>query len=350
MEALNLGGTAAGPGHPPYVIAEIGSNHNGDMRLCRRIIDAAREAGANAVKFQSWSRTSLISRAEYERNTSYSDKKKHFGSLREMVEKYEFTPSQHREIAAYCRETGITFMSTPFSEQEADLLVELKVPALKIASMDVNNPRLLSHAARSGLPVILSTGMSTLEEVREAVDVLHSNGAARIALLHCIAIYPPAMMDVNLRNIPMLEEIFDVPVGFSDHSIGVSLALAAIALGACIIEKHFTIDKDMEGWDHAISADPPELAAIVREGRNVFQALGSTQRTVGEAELQKRAKFRRSAVAARALPGGHVMTDRDMEFKRPGTGIPPSDARKIVGRRLKRDVTADEELAWGDFE
>src|SRR4051812_22866995 len=320
------------------------------MKLCRTMIDAARACGANAVKFQSWTRTSLISTAEYERNTSYDDKKKHFGSLREMVEKYEFTPAQHREIADYCRETGITFLSSPFSEAEIDLLVSLAVPALKIASMDVDNHRLLAHAAKTKLPVILSTGMATMDEIQAAVDVLRSNGPGKFALLHCISIYPPVMRDVHLRNIPMLAEAFGVPVGFSDHSIGTTVPLAAIALGACIIEKHFTTNKELPGWDHAISADPQELATMVREGRQIFEALGNAERSVSEPEMQKRAKFRRSAVAATALSRGHVMADKDLAFKRPGTGIAPAAARGIVGKRLKHDVPYDQELRWDDFE
>jgi N,N'-diacetyllegionaminate synthase len=350
VELLNLGGKLVGPQRPPYVIAEIGANHNGDMKLCRSMIDAARKCGSDAVKFQSWSRTSLISSAEYDRNPAYSDKKKHFGSLREMVEKYELTPANHREIAAYCRDSGITFLSTPFSEAEVELLVSLDVPALKIASMDVNNPRLLACAAQTNLPVILSTGMATMDEIEAAVGVLRQNGKGALALLHCISVYPPAPDNVHLRNIPMLAEVFDVPVGFSDHTMGTTIPLAAIAIGACIIEKHFTTDKSLPGWDHAISADAQELAVIVEEGRKVFEALGAADRSVGEAESLKRAAFRRSAVSARALSRGRVMSEGDITFKRPGTGIPPDKARDIVGKRLKRDVASDEELRWDDFE
>lgn len=349
MEKLNLRGRLVGPGEPPYVIAEIGSNHNGDMDLCRRLIDAARAAGADAVKFQSWSKSSLISRAEYARNTSYADKKKHFGGLEEMVERYQLTPEQHREASAHCRRAGITFLSSCFSPGEVDLLESLNVPAFKIASMDVNHLPLLECVAARKRPVILSTGMATLSEIARAVEVLQTGGAGPLALLHCVSIYPPDYGAINLRNLPMLEKAFNLPVGFSDHTLGVSIPLAAVALGACIVEKHFTLDQGMEGWDHAVSADPGEMKTIVEEGRNIFAALGGTARVVGEAERAKRAKFRRRIVLRRALSAGEIIRREDLDFKRPGTGIPPDQYPCVVGRVLKRNLEADAELEWSDL-
>lgn len=350
MEQLDIGGRMVGPGQPPYIIAEIGSNHNGDMSLCRRLVDAAKAAGADAVKFQSWSKHSIIGVAEYARNTSYSDKKKHFGSLEEMVEKYQFTPAQHHEIAGYCRQVGITFCSSCFSAEEVDLLVKVGAPVMKIASMDVNNFALLEQVAKTRLPVILSTGMSTLGEIESALKVLRDGDSGPVALLHCISIYPPEFNSINLRNIEMLKTTFDVPVGFSDHSFGTAIPLAAIALGACVIEKHFTLDKDMEGWDHAISADPAELEVIARDGRHIFDALGTSVRTVSEAEVEKAKKFRRSIIVSGALDAGHALRISDLSFKRPGTGIRPDEVHYVVGRRLKRAVLPDHELAWTDLE
>ena len=346
MQTIQIGDRTIGEGHAPYVIAEIGSNHNGDMDLCRRLVDAAAEAGADVAKFQSWSEDSLISKAEYEANTEYSDKKKHFGSLRDMVRKYQFTREQHREIAAYCAERGITFCSTPFSEEEADFLEELDVPFFKTASMDINNIPFLRHVARKGRPMIVSTGMASLGEIESAVQAIREEGVDDIVLLHCIAIYPPAMETVNLRNIEMLQEAFGVPVGFSDHTIGVHIPLASVAVGACVIEKHFTLDKSMEGWDHAISADPDDLRRIVEEGRETQTALGTTQRIVSKDELEKRQKFRRSAVARRALEPGHVLSASDIAFKRPGTGIPPDDLENLVGRTLAQPVAEDALIGW----
>ena len=349
MKILDFGGVKVGPGAPPYIIAEIGSNHNGDMTLCRRLIDAAAEAGANAVKFQSWSESSLIAEEEYARNTEYSDKKKHFGSLREMVKAYQFTPSQHHEALAQCKARGIAFCSTPFSPEEVDLLESLDVPFFKIASMDIVHLPLLRHVARKQRPVVISTGMATLAEVETAVNTVRGEGNEQIVLLHCISIYPPEYRTIHLRNLMSLQQTFDVPVGFSDHSLGVAIPLAAIALGASVLEKHFTLDKEMAGWDHAISADPNELRTIVVEGQNVFTALGSTTRTVSEAEMEKRKKFRRSLVARHPLTVGHVLSESDLDAKRPGTGISPDELTYVVGRRLTSAVKRDQVIRWDDL-
>ena len=349
MENLNIQGRLVGPGQYPYIIAEIGSNHNGDMSLCKKTVDAAKTCGADAVKFQSWNKESLISNAEYARNTSYSDKKKHFGSLDEMVEKYQLTQEQHVEISRYCCDKKITFLSSAFSDNEVDLLVSLNVPVFKIASMDINNFPLLRYIANKHKPVILSTGMSTLGEIERALALLKSSGAGPVALLHCISIYPPVCNNINLRNIPMLQQTFDVPVGFSDHSLGASIPLAAVALNVCIIEKHFTLDKNLEGWDHAISADPTELAYIVSESKNIFNSLGSATRVVYDDEMEKRKKFRRRAVTKSAMKKGQIITEDCLAFKRPGNGINPDEINYIVGREINKDVEQDHELEWFDL-
>jgi len=346
MQTVKLGNVEVGPGHPAYIIAEVGSNHNGDMDLCGKLIDAAAECGANAVKFQSWTDKSLIAEEEYERNTTYSDKKKHFGSLREMVTAYQLTSDQHLQAHARCVRKGIDFCSTPFSPEEADLLESLDVPFLKIASMDVVHLPLLRYVARKKRPVVISTGMATLGEVEQAVDAVRAEGNDQIVLLHCISIYPPEYETIHLRNIEMLQRAFECPVGFSDHTLGTAIPLAAIAIGACIIEKHFTLDQDMEGWDHAISANPEQMRTIVKEGQNIFAALGSTRRTVSEAEMEKRKKFRRSLVARQALERGHVLSESDFDAKRPGTGVSPDQLHYIVGRTLASDLAQDQVLRW----
>lgn len=349
MRTVNLGGVVVGADEPPYFIAEIGSNHNGDMDLCRRLIDAAVGAGAQAVKFQSWSESSLIAKEEYDRNPEYADKKKHFGSLREMVRAYQFTPDQHREAQNYCEARGIAFCSSVFSPAEADLLESLGVPFFKIASMDIVNLPLLRYVARKGRPLVISTGMASLGDVEQAVETVRGEGNEGVVLLHCVSIYPPDSQTIHLRNMETLRKAFDVPVGFSDHTLGTSIILAAIALGACIIEKHFTLDKDMPGWDHAISADPAELRTIVEEGRNVFAALGETRRTVSEAELRKRRQFRRSLVARRSLSEGHAIREEDFDAKRPGTGIGPNEIQYVLGRTLARDIEEDHVIRWEDL-
>ena len=331
----------------PYIIAEIGANHNGEMDLAIKMIDAAKSCGCDAVKFQSWTPDSLIAKEEYDRNQEYNDSpKKHFGSLKEMVEKYYLRPEQHSELKNYCDKIGIEFCSTPFSEDEADLLEELGVNFYKVASMDINNPRLLKHVAEKNKPIILSTGMSTLAEIENAIKTIESEGNHQIILLHCVAIYPPAYEDINLNNIPMLRQTFGYPIGFSDHSVGVSIPLASVALGSCVIEKHFTFDKNMPGWDHEVSANPEDMKVIVEESRNIAKALGTYRRVVNQAEEEKKLKFRRSVVVNRDLKKGLSLTAEDLVFKRPGTGIRPDEVNYVIGRTLKKDISCDELLRW----
>jgi len=334
----------------PYVIAEIGANHNGDMVLAKTMIDSAKANGADCVKFQSWSPSSLIAKEEYDRNQKYDDSpKKHFGSLKEMVEKYYLREEQHYELKEYCDSQKIDFCSTPFSEYEVDILLKCDVPFFKIASMDINNIQLLNYVADKDRPVILSTGMATLGEIDNAVNFLSKNGCKEMALLHCISIYPPLFEDINLNNILMLQKAFGLPIGFSDHSIGFSIPLASIALGACIIEKHYTTDKNLPGWDHEISADPGELLVICREGKNINTSLGVYNRIVSKSEQEKKAKFRRSIVVNKNLAAGHILTEKDLTSKRPGTGISPDLVSALIGRSLIADKENDTLLKWTDL-
>jgi len=331
----------------PFIIAEIGANHNGDMDLAKKMIDSAVECGADAVKFQSWNPKSLISKEEYEKNQSYDDSpKKHFGSLKEMVEKYYLREDQHFELNEYCDSKNVVFCSSPFSKSEVDLLERCEVPFYKVASMDINNFQLLDHIATKGKPVILSTGMATLGEIEKAIERLDKGNSHDIVLLHCISIYPPEFKDIHLNNIQTLHQAFGLPVGFSDHTIGTSIPLASVALGACLIEKHFTIDKNLPGWDHEISADPEELKIICEESKNVSRSLGSYHRTVSQAEEEKKKKFRRSIVVNKDLPKGHVLSQDDLTSKRPGTGISPDMSEVLIGRELIVDVEEDSLLYW----
>jgi sialic acid synthase SpsE len=334
----------------PYIIAEIGANHNGDMDLARKMILAAKEAGCHAAKFQSWTNESLVSREEYNRNQSYDDSpKKHFGSLEQMIEKYYLREDQHFELKEYCDSIGIDFCSSPFSIPEVDLLVRLDVPFLKVASMDINNYPLLKHIARTKKPVVLSTGMSTIAEIEQAVSLIRAEGNQQIVVLHCISIYPPENKDIHLRNITMLQQTFDLPIGFSDHTFGTSIPLASIALGACVIEKHFTLDKGLEGWDHEISADPNEMKVICRDGKIISQALGNFKRVVSDDEESKKLKFRRSIVAVGHIKAGTILTDAHLNYKRPGTGIPPNKYQDIIGRTVKTDLQDDQLIKIGDL-
>ena len=331
----------------PYIIAEIGANHNGDMDLAKKMILSAKEAGSDCVKFQSWTPKSLIAKEEYDRNQVYNDsKKKHFGSLKEMVKKYALTDEQHAELKDFCEANQITFASSPFSREEAKLLDNLGVPFFKIASMDINYLDFIGDVASYGKPVIISTGMANLSEIDRAVEVCYKQGNDKIILLHCISIYPPEYEDIHLNNIEMLQNTFGLPVGFSDHTIGVSIPLASVALGSCLIEKHFTIDKDLPGWDHEISADPQEMKIICQESKNIVKSLGGHTRIVSNAEEEKKKKFRRSLVVVNDLKKGHVLTAEDLTAKRPGTKISPDQLEFVVGRALNQDVGNDELLNW----
>jgi sialic acid synthase SpsE len=333
----------------PYIVAEIGSNHNGDMDLAKKLILSAKHCGADAAKFQSWTPASLIAKEEYDKNQSYDDGdggKKHFGSLKEMVEKYYLREEQHHELKEYCDAIGIDFCSTPFSNEEADFLYKLDVPFFKIASMDINNHELLRHVSQYGKPTILSTGMATLGEISEAVDTIERQGNRDIVILHCVSVYPPKLNDINLKNILMLQKAFNYPIGFSDHTIGVSVPLASVALGSCLIEKHFTLDKKMDGWDHEISADPTEMEQLVMGCQNIQSALGRYNRIVSEEEEAKKAKFRRSIVTNKALAKGHVLDIDDITYKRPGNGIQPNEVKYVIGRTVVRDINEDELLTW----
>lgn len=349
MEHVMLGDRPVGDGCQPYFIAEIGSNHNGDMDLCVSMIDAAKAAGAHAVKFQSWSSESLVSAAEYRRNTSYADTKRHFGSLRDMVERYQFTPEQHRLIAQYCADTGVTFASSAFSAEEIALLEELEVPFHKVASMDINNLPLLKLFGATQKPILLSTGMATIDEIKKAIGLLQQYDCP-IVVLHCVSLYPPPDNRVNLRNIDMLRDTWGMPVGFSDHTLGTEAAVAAVARGACIIEKHFTTDADMEGWDHRVSATPEVFADMVRRCDKAYAMLGSYERTVCEEEHEKRIRFRRSAVAKQVLPRGTRLSEECVCFKRAGIadGISPANFAKYIGAQLRTDIEADEPIHTAD--
>lgn len=316
------------------------------------MIDAAIRAGAHCVKFQSWSEDTLVSHQEYNRNTDYGDdpinQLRHFGSLEDMVKAYQFSDAQHTEIAAYCKEKGIHFASSAFSEHEADLLASLDVPFIKIASMDVNYHRLLKYVAGKGLPVIMSTGMASLAEIDEALKVMADAGAGRdkVIVLHCRSTYPPKDNDNDLLHIPMLRETFGYSTGFSDHSLGYVACIAGAAYGATVLEKHFTTDKDMPGWDHWMSADEAEMKAIVDGSRQASDFMGQWELRVTDDEMAKMDKFRRCIVVTRDIKAGEVIGEKDINFKRPGTGIRPDEEQYVVGRLAKVDITAEHELSW----
>ncbi|MCG4662744.1 N-acetylneuraminate synthase family protein [[Clostridium] innocuum] len=337
----------------PYIIAELGANHNGDMNLAREMIMQAKKAGCDCVKFQSWSKDSVFSKKVYEDNYFLADdyRNRDDYTLKEIVDEFSISENELIEMKALCDDIGIDCTSTPFSKREVDVLTDImKVPFIKIASMDLNNYPFLEYIAKKNVPVVLSTGLSELSEIDMAIRTIEATGNKNIVILHCISIYPPEMEDINLNNILSLRRNYpEYPIGFSDHSIGAAIPLAAIALGSCIIEKHFTLDKNMFGWDHKVSADFDEIKMIVSEGKNINKALGSTRKIVSPQELKKREAFRRSLVAAKNIQKGSIITLEDIDFKRPGTGLSPEMIDIVIGRKAKRDIKYDEMILKSDF-
>ena len=340
-----------GSDHPPYIIAELGSNHNGDMEIAKKLIKSAKSSGADCVKFQSWSKETIFSKLKYEENfflaDDYRNRKDY--TLEEIVEEYAISEDELFEMKEYSSKIEIDFASTPFSVKEVDFLLdELDAPFVKIASMDVNNYPYLDYVAKKKKPIILSTGLSNLSEVNKAIETIESTGNNQIIILHCIASYPPQDSNINLKNIRTYENIYPYPIGFSDHSIGPCMSVAAVANNACLIEKHFTLDKNMEGWDHKISADPQDMEVIVRDSERVFNALGKSRIIRTESENQVK-EFRRSIVASRDILKGEKFTKNMIDFKRPGIGLEPGLADFVIGSTAKRDIGFDEIIKKEDF-
>jgi N-acetylneuraminate synthase/N,N'-diacetyllegionaminate synthase len=334
---------------PAFVIAEAGVNHNGDLDLAHRLVDAAADAGADAVKFQTFRTDALVSgtapKARYQVETTGGAE-----SQRAMLARLELTADAHAGLREHATRRGLVFFSTPFDEASADLLDGLDVALLKVPSGELTNLPLLRHVAAKGRPVLLSTGMSTLDEVATAVDTIRAAGDPPLAILHCVSAYPAPVEDTNLRAIDALRARFGCPVGLSDHSLGLEIALAAVARGATVLEKHLTLDRALPGPDHRASLTPADFAALVRGVRAVEAALGDGDKRPMPSEIDTRAVARRSLVAARALPAGHRLARADVAIKRPGTGIAPGELDRVLGRRLTRALAADELLDWARLE
>jgi len=339
MKEISIGGRAVGPAHPCFIIAEAGVNHNGSVETACRLVDAAATAGADSVKFQTFTAERLVSRgapkAAYQVQTTGGGE-----SQFDMLKRLELPDDAHRELLDYSRRKGILFLSTPFDAAGSDFLDDLGLPAFKIGSGEITNLPFLQHVARKGKPIILSTGMAWLSEVDEAVRAIRETGHTDLLLLHCVSRYPADPRDANLRAMRTMADAFGVPVGYSDHTLGSEVALAAVALGACIIEKHFTLDRTLPGPDHRASLEPPELQALVAGVRRVEQALGTGEKrpVAGEADVARAA--RKSLVMARDAAAGTVLTEDLVAIQRPGTGLPPAMLKWVIGRKLRQDVAA----------
>jgi len=346
---IQIGNRRVGPQHPVFIIAEAGVNHNGQPELARQLVDAAFRSGADAVKFQSFVASEMISaaapKAEYQLQTTDPTE-----TQLEMVQRLELSPTAHQTLNDYCRDLGIQFLSTPFDRTSADLLNELEVPAFKISSGDVTDWPFLDYVARRGKPIILSTGMSYLSEVAQALKVIRDAGNHETILLHCVSNYPAAASDVNLRAMKTMADEFQVPVGFSDHTAGTNVAIAAVALGASVIEKHLTLDKNLPGPDHRASLEPEEFKALVEGIRAVESALGNGDKEPAASESDTRRVARRSLVSANPLDEGTILRSEMLSEMRPGTGISPSAIGDVLGRRLRRKLESGELLSWSDLQ
>ena len=325
----------------PYIVAEINTSHFGSTEMAKEMIDQAKEAGCDCVKFQSWSVETLYSKTYYNENPI----------AKRMFKKFAFSEAELAEVAEYSKKCGIAFSSTPYSQAEVDFLLEkCNVPYIKVASMDLNNYLFLDYIARSGAPIVLSTGMGELDEIHRAVKTIEKSGNNNICLLHCVSIYPPETSTIRLRNISGLRKEFpDYPIGFSDHSIGTEMASAAVALGACMIEKHFTLDRTKIGMDNQMATEPKEMALLVRNCHNVQIALGDTRRVVLPAEMEQRNKIRRSIIAVKDLKTGTKLTADDLDVKRPGSGLPPEKINELIGKTLLRDIEEDTLITEADI-
>lgn len=326
-----------------YIIAEAGVNHNGSIAMAKQLIDVASEAGVDAVKFQTFKANKLVSKsaqkADYQKQTTDAEESQH-----EMIRKLELDRAAHLELIAYCKAKNIEFLSTPFDHDSIELLHELGLATFKVPSGEITNLPYLRHIGSLNKQVILSTGMANLGEIEAAIQVLTQAGTLRmnISILHANTEYPTPMQDVNLKAMQTLGQAFNLAYGYSDHTNGIEVPIAAVALGASVIEKHFTLDRTLPGPDHKASLEPDELIAMVRAIRNIESALGSPIKQPSPSEAKNKAIARKSLVARTAIKQGDTFTESNLTVKRPGTGISPLRWDEIIGTPAQRDYQEDE--------
>ena len=334
MEKVKIGDKHIGNNEPTFIIAEGGLNHNGDVDIGKELIKEAKKCGADAIKFQSYHTGEFISKkSEYY----------------ELFKSLELSEEEFYELKKYAEKIGIKFISTPLDLKYVDILNKMNIPAFKIASGDLTFYPLLEKVAKTDKPVILSTGMANILEIWEAIEVLRNNGCKEIILLHCISSYPTPYEDVNLNAIKTLKRIFNIPVGYSDHTLGIIAPIVSVTLGADVIEKHFTLDRNMEGPDHTLSADPEEFKEIVDNIRLVEKMLGGGEKIPMPSERDVIIEARRSVVAKRSIKKGECLSLDNLSFKRPGKGIETKYLNIILNKKIKNDKEEDEIINWDDL-
>jgi len=350
MKEISIHGKKIGKNSPVFLIAEAGVNHNGELALAKKLIDLASEAKVDAVKFQTLIAENLLlkttPKVDYQKVTTGDQE-----NFYEMVKKLEFTKEEFKIIKNYCEEKDIIFLSTPFDEVTVEWLDEIGVAAFKIGSTDMNNLPMLRLVCSKKKPIFLSTGMANLEEVRESVNYIKSNGIKELVVFQCTTNYPSNYEELNLNVIDTYRSVFpDTLIGFSDHSLGIEASIAALAKGVNVIEKHFTLDKEMEGPDHKASLSPEELFDWVRAMRNVEKALGSYEKIPSENEMKIAQIARKSIVTIKNLQKGETLNNKNIGIKRPGYGIPPKFFDNIIGKKAKKKIPTDSILSWEDIE
>ena len=323
-----------------YIIAEAGVNHNGDINLAYKLVDAAKAAGVDCIKFQTFKSENLVShtaqKAEYQKAATGDS------SQQDMLKQLELSFGEFVSLKEYCDRKGICFLSTPFDFESIEFLNSIEMPFWKIPSGEVTNYPYLVALAKTGKPVVMSTGMCEMREIEDAIAVLRENGTSDIKLLHCNTEYPTPYEDVNLRAMKTLRDAFGVEVGYSDHTKGIEVPIAAVAMGAAVIEKHFTLDRNMEGPDHKASLEPQELKQMVDSIRHIEAALGSGDKRPSPSEKKNMAVARKSIVAAARIKAGDILTEENITVKRPGNGICPMRWKEVLGTRAVRDFEEDE--------
>ncbi|CCK81697.1 N-acetylneuraminate synthase [Desulfobacula toluolica] len=333
-----------GINHPCLIIAEAGVNHNGDINIAHKLIEAAKLAGADAVKFQSFKAESLVTKyskkADYQLKTTNGD-----NSQFSMLKKLELSKQDQAQLKKHCDDENILYLCTPYEQNSADLLENIGVDAYKIASTDTSNVPFLRYLAKKEIPVILSTGMSNLGDIEESVNELKFHGLnGKIIILQCTSEYPAPLEDINLRAMKTMQLAFGCPVGFSDHTSGIGASPWAVAAGACVVEKHFTLDRNMKGPDHKASVETKEMAQLVRVIRNVELALGDGMKRIMPSERKNKSKMQKSLVANREISAGRMIRPEDLTCKRPGTGLPPNWFDRVIGTQAAKTINKDDVL------
>jgi len=345
MKKVKIGKKMLGEREPCFIVAEAGVNHNGNVDLAKKLIDAAKDARADAVKFQAFKTEKVVTKyaekANYQKETTGLSESQY-----EMIKRLELKEEEFVELYDYSKKKNIIFLSSAFDKESVDLLDYLGVPAFKVASGEITNFPLLQYVAEKKKPIILSTGMSTLDEIEDALEIIRQKGVEDIVPLHCVTSYPAKIEDANLKVIETLRHRFKLPVGFSDHTLGITVPIAAVTLGAVLIEKHFTLDKTLPGPDHRGSLEPDELKDMIKAIRDVEQALGDGIKKPTEDEERIKKTVRRSIVAKVEIPKGTVITENMLDFKRPGTGIEPKNLNEVIGKKTKKDIKPDELITF----